>query len=87
MLTHELGNARLLMLTGDGHCAYRQGNSACIASAVEDYLISGQVPPEGKRCRQDAAFAQPLPTVQGQAASRTNWENLDFLRVYLRAIR
>lgn len=85
-LTQQLGNARLLTLLGDGHCAYRLQNSACIETAVEAYLINGALPPEGTTCRQATPFAQPTAQVQGQAAY-PDWEDLDFLRVYLRAFR
>jgi hypothetical protein len=54
----ELGNARLLTMQGDGHCAYG-GNSACIDAAVEAYLVDGTLPNAGTVCEQDVPFAQP----------------------------
>ena len=54
----ELGNARLLTMLGDGHCAYG-GNSACIDAAVEAYLVEGTLPNAGTVCEQSVPFAQP----------------------------
>jgi pimeloyl-ACP methyl ester carboxylesterase len=45
----ELADGHLLTRDGDGHTAYRQGNS-CIDGAVDAYLLKGKVPPTGKRC-------------------------------------
>ncbi len=57
-LVQQLGNARLLTMTGDGHTAYdgypADGyNSECTDKAVEAYLIDGAVPPAGTKCGQD----------------------------------
>ena len=58
-LVRDLGNARLITMRGDGHTAYG-GESACIDSAVETYLITLQVPAAGTVCTQDTPF-QALP--------------------------
>ncbi|MDX6719370.1 MAG: hypothetical protein QOJ63_1624 [Solirubrobacteraceae bacterium] len=57
-LVQQLGNARLLTMTGDGHTAYdgypADGyNSECTDKAVEAYLFGLVVPAEGTKCRQD----------------------------------
>jgi pimeloyl-ACP methyl ester carboxylesterase len=59
-LTRDLGNARLLTLTGDGHTAYG-GNSPCIDAAVDAYLEDAIVPAEGTTCVQDVPFEAPAP--------------------------
>jgi hypothetical protein len=56
-LVTELGRARLLTMRGDGHTAY-PGNSPCIDSAVDAYLIDHTVPDAGTTCTQDVPFAQ-----------------------------
>jgi len=58
-LARALGNARLLTMDGDGHTAYGQGNSACIDSATEAYLVDGTLPAEGTLCEQEVPF-EPL---------------------------
>jgi pimeloyl-ACP methyl ester carboxylesterase len=45
-----LDSGRLLTYDGDGHTAYRRG-SDCIDRAVDAYLLRGDLPPEGTRCR------------------------------------
>ena len=57
-LVQQLGNARLLTMTGDGHTAYdgdpRDGfNSECADKAVEAYLFTLAVPAQGTKCAQD----------------------------------
>jgi pimeloyl-ACP methyl ester carboxylesterase len=59
-LTEELGNARLLTMDGDGHTAYG-GNSSCIDSATDSYLVSLTVPAEGTVCEQEVPFTAPEP--------------------------
>ena len=54
----DLGNARLLTMRGDGHTAYG-GESACIDSAVETYLNTLTLPPDGTVCTQDTPFGSP----------------------------
>jgi pimeloyl-ACP methyl ester carboxylesterase len=49
-LASQLASGRLLTRQGNGHTAYLEG-SACISSAVEAYLVSGEVPSDGKTCR------------------------------------
>ena len=51
-MVRALGDARLLTLVGDGHGAYG-GESACIDSGVNRYLLSGALPPAGTRCHPD----------------------------------
>ncbi|MBW1603778.1 alpha/beta fold hydrolase [Streptomyces sp. JJ66] len=48
-LTAQLDSATLLTYDGDGHTAYARGIT-CVDSAVNAYLLSGTVPPDGKRC-------------------------------------
>ncbi|WP_448625830.1 alpha/beta hydrolase [Geodermatophilus sp. URMC 64] len=59
-LTAQLGNARLLTMDGDGHTAYG-GNSACIDTATEAYLVDLTLPAPGTVCSQDVPFAAPTP--------------------------
>jgi pimeloyl-ACP methyl ester carboxylesterase len=67
-LVRQLGNARLLTMTGDGHTAYdgdpRDGyNSQCADKAIEAYLFDLALPAPGTECRQDQpAFPPPPPT-------------------------
>ena len=65
-LVHDLGNARLLTMRGDGHTAYG-GNSPCIDAAVEAYLNTSALPAAGAICVQDVPFEAPLATPQAQA--------------------
>ena len=58
-LVQQLGNARLLTMTGDGHTAYdgypADGyNSECADKAIEAYLFTLALPAEGTKCKQDA---------------------------------
>ena len=48
-LASQLSSGRLLTWEGSQHVAYRSGGE-CIDEAVEAYLLSGRLPPEGKRC-------------------------------------
>lgn len=48
-LAKELSSGVLLTNVGDGHTAYRTGN-ACIDSAVDRYLLTGEPPKDGTRC-------------------------------------
>lgn len=48
-LTSQLGNAELLSYNSDGHTAYLRGSS-CVDTAVDAYLLSGQLPPRGTMC-------------------------------------
>ena len=65
-LTRQLGNARLLTMTGDGHTAYDGDpsdgyKSACADKAVEAYLFELVLPAPGTDCKQDEpAFPAPL---------------------------
>jgi pimeloyl-ACP methyl ester carboxylesterase len=70
-LTEQLGNARLLTMDGDGHTAYG-GNSACIDSAADSYLVAGTLPAKGTVCPQDVPFTAPEPApVQTPVATAT----------------
>lgn len=81
-LTAQLGNARLLTMTGDGHTAYdgypADGfNSQCTDTAVEAYLVDLALPAEGTKCGQDqpdfsppAAAPQALTMREGNAPRR-----------------
>lgn len=46
----SLESGRLLTYVGDGHTAYRRG-SACVDRAVDRYLLTGELPARGTRCR------------------------------------
>ncbi|MBB3083889.1 alpha/beta hydrolase [Geodermatophilus sabuli] len=59
-LAGQLGNARLLTMDGDGHTAYG-GNSSCVDSATDSYLVSGVLPAEGTVCPQEVPFTAPSP--------------------------
>lgn len=48
-LDEQLENSTLLTFDGDGHTAYGNGNE-CIADAVDDYLLNGELPEEGTVC-------------------------------------
>jgi pimeloyl-ACP methyl ester carboxylesterase len=47
-LANMLGVGRLLTWEGEGHTAYPQ--TACVTDAVDSYILTQTVPPEGKRC-------------------------------------
>ncbi|WP_433230379.1 alpha/beta hydrolase [Actinomadura formosensis] len=56
-----LPNSRLLSSNSWGHTAY--GTSACVTKAVDGYLVSGALPPEGTVCVGDIQpFAQNPPS-------------------------
>jgi len=48
-LANGFANARLLTRVGTGHAAFGSGNQ-CAQSAMEAYLVSGTLPPQGQRC-------------------------------------
>ncbi len=48
-LAHQLRRGHLLTFDSDGHTAYARGSS-CVDDAVEDYLLSAKLPPDGTRC-------------------------------------
>jgi pimeloyl-ACP methyl ester carboxylesterase len=50
-LTKTLGNAELLTWNGEGHTSYLQGSS-CIDHYVDNYLITGALPPANTTCRR-----------------------------------
>jgi pimeloyl-ACP methyl ester carboxylesterase len=74
-LVRQLGNARLLTMTGDGHTAYdgypADGfNSACTDKAVEAYLFDVALPAEGTKCAQDwPDFSTPAPAATTQTTA------------------
>ncbi|MEO3972349.1 alpha/beta hydrolase [Streptomyces sp. CAU 1734] len=49
-LAGQLESGTLLTYDGDGHTAYGRG-SDCVDTAINTYLLDGELPPEGKRCR------------------------------------
>ncbi len=66
-MVEDLGNATLLTMEGDGHTAYG-GNSPCIDTATEAYLVDGALPAPGTVCTQEV----PFTAVEGaEAASGT----------------
>ncbi|MEU4092213.1 alpha/beta hydrolase [Streptomyces sp. NPDC026673] len=48
-LARQLSSGRLLTWDGDGHTAYQRG-SACVDTAVDDYLLHGRPPADGTAC-------------------------------------
>ena len=48
-LAKTLDSATLLTWEGEGHTAYGRSN-ACVADAVDAYLVDGKVPEDGKIC-------------------------------------
>ncbi len=48
-LAEQLESGVLLSFDGDGHTAYNRG-SDCIDATIEEYLISGTVPEDGRTC-------------------------------------
>jgi len=79
-LVQQLGNARLLTMTGDGHTAYdgfpADGyNSECTDKAVEAYLFTLALPPAGTKCKQDQpAFPAPAPMAKSFSAAASKIE-------------
>ncbi len=69
-MVHDVRNARLLTMSGDGHTAY-PGNSPCIDEKVNAYLLTGVLPPAKTRCKQDVPFAQ---TTNLTAAAQTTYK-------------
>ncbi|MEU5159195.1 alpha/beta hydrolase [Streptomyces sp. NPDC020875] len=49
-LASQLSSGRLLTYDGDGHTAYGRG-SDCVDTAINTYLLEGEAPQDGKRCR------------------------------------
>ncbi|MFC8129381.1 alpha/beta hydrolase [Streptomyces sp. NPDC057302] len=50
-LADQLSSGKLLTYEGDGHTAYGRG-SKCVDSAINEYLLKGKAPEDGKRCSQ-----------------------------------
>ncbi|WP_431279647.1 alpha/beta hydrolase [Leifsonia poae] len=48
-LAGELENGHLLTYKGEGHTAYNKSNS-CVNDSVDDFLLKGTLPPDGKTC-------------------------------------
>ncbi|WP_328926880.1 alpha/beta hydrolase [Streptomyces sp. NBC_00190] len=48
-LAGQLDSGTLLTYDGDGHTAYGRG-SACIDTSINQYLLEGKVPADGKKC-------------------------------------
>jgi pimeloyl-ACP methyl ester carboxylesterase len=66
-LVHDLGNARLLTMEGDGHVAF--GGSSCIDGAETAYLFDLTLPAEGLVCQQEVPFTAPQPVPAGVPAA------------------
>jgi pimeloyl-ACP methyl ester carboxylesterase len=47
-MADQLSSAVLVTFNGEGHLAY--GQSGCVKSVVDAYLVRAQVPPDGTRC-------------------------------------
>jgi pimeloyl-ACP methyl ester carboxylesterase len=67
-MVERMGNARLLTMEGDGHTAYG-GNSSCIDSATEAYLIDLVLPAPGTVCQQEVPFEAVVPVEVGAGSS------------------
>jgi pimeloyl-ACP methyl ester carboxylesterase len=67
-LADDLGTARLLTMEGDGHAAYG-GESACIDSSTQTYLVDGTLPAAGTVCRQETVFEAPMPVPTSAVAA------------------
>lgn len=50
-LRDQLGSGVLLTREGDGHTGYHQG-SDCTDTAIDDYLVEGEVPDDGTTCEE-----------------------------------
>ena len=48
-LAKELQQGHLLTYKGEGHTAYNKSNS-CVNNTVDDFLVKGTLPPDGKTC-------------------------------------
>jgi pimeloyl-ACP methyl ester carboxylesterase len=48
-LATELQNGHLLTYKGEGHTAYNKSNS-CVNGTVDDFLLKGTIPSDGKTC-------------------------------------
>jgi pimeloyl-ACP methyl ester carboxylesterase len=70
-LVEQLGNARLLTMEGDGHTAYG-GNTPCVDSAVDSYLVAVTLPGPGTVCEQDVPFTAPEPEPAGSGAATSS---------------
>lgn len=53
-LAAQLESGRLLTVEGSGHGAYMHLGGACVDTAVDSYLLRGELPAEGTTCRGDA---------------------------------
>lgn len=51
-MAKQLQSGHLLTLEGEGHGAYGSG-SKCLDSAIAKYLVTGDLPAEGTRCKRD----------------------------------
>lgn len=49
-LAAQLESAALVTYEGFGHLAYRSAGSDCVDSAVDDYLVDGELPEDGLTC-------------------------------------
>ena len=47
-MADQLSSAVLVTFNGEGHLAY--GQSSCVKSVVDAYLVRSQVPRDGTRC-------------------------------------
>ena len=66
----QLGNARLLTMTGDGHTAYDGAGSPCADAAIEAYLVDLALPAEGTKCAQDLPAFPAAQTLRAQSAAK-----------------
>ena len=69
-LVKQLGNARLLTMTGDGHTAYdAPGGSPCSDAAIEAYLFDRTVPPRARSASRTCPRSRPPATAKSLSAS------------------
>ena len=60
-MTHQLGNARLLVVRGYGHTAFLNP-STCASTYMTTYFQTGALPPKGTACHQNLP---PFPPPSG----------------------
>jgi 6-phosphogluconolactonase/glucosamine-6-phosphate isomerase/deaminase len=63
-MTHDLADARLLVVKGDGHTAFLNP-STCARNYMTTYFLTGALPPKGTVCSQNLPpFASAGPTTR-----------------------
>jgi pimeloyl-ACP methyl ester carboxylesterase len=62
-MTHDLADARLLVVKGYGHTAFLNP-STCVGNYVTTYFLTGGLPPKGTVCRQNLTPFAAGPTTR-----------------------